>query len=64
MATRHRFDSPVLKSLWGDGFRTHSDQLRSPHDLLRKAYSVSFPGGKGRGVALTTHALLTSRLIT
>jgi hypothetical protein len=51
-----------INSRWGKIFRTYPDRLRGPPSLLCNGYRV-FPGGKGgRGVMLTTHPLLVSRL--
>jgi hypothetical protein len=62
IATRYGLEGPGIESRWSEISRTYPDRLRSPLSLLYNGYRV-FPGGKsGRGVMLTTHPLLVSRL--
>jgi hypothetical protein len=62
IATRYGLEGPGIESRWGKIFRTYPDRLRGPPSLLYNGYRA-FPGGKGgRGVMLTTHPLLVSRL--
>jgi hypothetical protein len=62
IATRYGLEGPGIDSRWGEIFRTYPDRLRGQPSLLYNGYRV-FPGGKGgRGVMLTTHPFLVSRL--
>jgi hypothetical protein len=62
IATRYGLEGPGIESRWGEIFRTYPDRLRGPPSLLYSGYRV-FTGRKGgRGVMLTTHPLLVSRL--
>jgi hypothetical protein len=62
IATRYGLEGTGIESRWGEIFRTYPDGLGSPPNLLYNGYRV-FPGDKGgRGVLLTTHPLLVSRL--
>jgi hypothetical protein len=61
-ATRYGLEGPGIESRWGEIFRIYPDRLRGPPSVLYNGYRV-FPGGKGgRGVMLTTHPLLVTRL--
>jgi hypothetical protein len=43
-------------------FRTRPDRPRGPSSFLYSGHHISFPGFKGRGVALETHLQLVERL--
>ena len=63
-AIRYVVDDPGIESLWGEIFRTRPDQSCGTPSLLYKDYRVILRGKRqsGRGVALTIHRDLVSRL--
>jgi hypothetical protein len=62
IATRYGLEGPEIESRWGEIFRTYPDRFRGPPSLLYNGYWFFSWGKGGRGVILTTHPLLVSRL--
>jgi len=62
IATHYGLDGPGIKSLWGRDFLHSSRLARGAHPTSYTLGTRSFPGVKGRGMALTTHPHLVPRL--
>ena len=62
IATCYGLDGPGIESSWVDISRACSDQPQGPPSLLYNGHQFACLGINDRGVALTTHSNLATRL--